>query len=71
VSHVAVPSLLDGIVVDVNDPVQVSHDDLGNFMKLMEVIHPLVVVDEGWQCKRSQVANGDLIGSRVLDDFRA
>jgi hypothetical protein len=67
VTHVRVLGLDDGVIVDVDDPVQVLGDDLGDGVQLLEVV--LSIVDERGQGERGQVADGDLVGGRVLDDF--
>jgi len=67
VAHVRVLGLDDGVVVDVDDSVQVLGDDLGDSVELFKVV--LSVADERGQGERGQVADGDLVGSRVLDDL--
>ena len=69
VTHVAVASLDDWIVVLVNDLAQVERNDLGDLVELLEVV--LVAADEGRERKRRQVADSGLIRRRVLDDLSA
>jgi hypothetical protein len=71
VAEVAAACLFNRVVVDLNDLVQVAGDDLCDFMELLEVKLATLVVNERRQGKRSQVANGDLIGSGVLDNLSA
>ncbi len=54
VAHVAVAGLGDGVVVDVDDAVEVAHDDLGDLVQLGEVVGAGVVVDEGRQGQRTR-----------------
>lgn len=70
VAHVGLASLGNGVVVDVNDSVQVEGDDLGDGVELLEVVL-LVGGDEGWESDGGEVADGDLIGGRVFDDLGA
>jgi uncharacterized protein (UPF0297 family) len=56
-------------VVDVNDLVEVGNDDLADVVELLEVVDS--VLDERGEGERGQVADGDLIRGRVLDDLRA
>ena len=71
VAHVAVVGFLDGVVVDVDDPVEVADDDLGDLVQPLEVVRGILVVDEGGKSERRKVANSDLIRSRVLNDLSA
>ena len=66
---VRVTCFRNGVVVHVNDTVEVERDDLRDVMKLLEVV--LVSMDEGWKSKRSKIANGGLVGCRVLDNLSA
>lgn len=70
VAHVGLASLGNGVVVDVDDAVQVERDHLGDVVKLLEVVR-LVGADEGGERDGSEVADGDLIRRGVLDDLRA
>lgn len=70
-AHVAVASLYDRVVVDINNLVEVANDNLSDFVKLLKVISALVVVNESWQSKRCQIADSDLIRSRVLNNLSA
>ena len=68
-AHVASLCFGHGVVVDVNDLVQVLGDNLGDLMQLVKVKFGSLGVDELWQCKRRQIAYSDFIGSRVFNDF--
>jgi hypothetical protein len=52
-----------------DDLVQVLGDNLGNSVQTLEVVG--TVGNESRKRQRGQVADGDFIGSRVLDDFGA
>ncbi len=67
VTHVGVASLRDGVVIDVDDLVQVLGNDLGDVVELLEVV--LAIGDESGEGERGQIADGNLIGSRILDDL--
>lgn len=67
VAHVGATSLRDGVVVAVDDAVEVDSDDLGDIVELLEVVG--TVLDEGWKGDGSQVTNSGLLWRRVLDDF--
>lgn len=58
-AHVRTTSFRDGIVVDVDDLVQVVRDNLGDIVESLEVV--LAVGDESWEGDRRQVANGRLV----------
>lgn len=68
-AHVRVAGLDDRVVVHVDDAVQVERDDLGNLVKLLEVV--LVAADERRESERGKVTDGSLIRRRVLDNLRA
>jgi hypothetical protein len=67
VTHVRVFGLDDRVVIDVDDSVQVLGNNLGNSVELLKVVLP--VADESGQGERGQVADSNLVGSRVLDDL--
>ena len=83
VSHVTVSCLDNRVVVSGNDldislctkrrrltySVQVLGNDLGNLVELLEVVDSLLHVDKCGKSEGSQVTDGNLVGSRVLDDF--
>lgn len=71
VSHVAVASFRNGVVVHINDPVQVANDSLCDLVQLLEVVAGLVVVDERGKGKRGKVADSNLIRGTVLDNLSA
>ena len=58
-----------GVVIDVNHFIEVSGDHIGDFTELLEVER--VIHNHGREVDRGQVADGDLVGRRVLDDLRA
>ncbi|KAG9533704.1 hypothetical protein KCU93_g71, partial [Aureobasidium melanogenum] len=69
VAEVALASLRDRVVVDLDNLVQVLGDNLNNLVKLLEVELLLAHVYEGGKSEGSQVADGDLIRSSVLDNL--
>jgi hypothetical protein len=71
VAEVAAACLLDGVVVDLDDLVQVACDNHGDLVELVEVELATLVVDKGREGKRSQVAHGYLIGCSELDNLSA
>lgn len=70
-AHVAPPSLRHGVVVDVDDLVQVLDEHLSDIMKLLEVINSLLDIDKGRKCQGCKVADSDLIRGSVLDNLAA
>ena len=68
-AHIRPPSFWDGIVVDVDDAIEVKCDNLCDIMQLLEVVH--AIADESGQREGGQVANGGLVGRGVLNDLRA
>lgn len=70
-TEVASSCFFNRIVVHVDDLVQVADKNLGDFMEFPEVIFAVNRIDEGWQGKRGQVADSNLIGSRKLNDLSA
>jgi hypothetical protein len=69
VAHVRALGLLDGVVILVDDPVQVHRQDLDDLVEHLEVER--AVLNEGGQSDRAEVAHGGLIWRRVLHDLRA
>jgi hypothetical protein len=67
VTHVRVLGFLNGVIVDVDDLVQVLGYDLGDLMKLLEIV--FAVGDERGQREGGQVTDGDLVRSRVFNDL--
>lgn len=67
VAHVRGPGLLDGVVVHIDDLVEIVRNNLGDVVQLLEVVH--AVLNEGGQRERGKVAHGGLFGRRVFDDF--
>jgi len=68
-AHVGLAGLWNGIVVHIDDTIQVESDCLGDFVKLLEIIFS--VLDEGGESQRCKVADSRLVRRRVLNDFRA
>jgi len=68
-AEVGATSFGDGVVIDVDDAVQIEGDHLGHIVQLLEVVS--TVCDEGWESKRRQVAHGGFIRGGVLDDLGA
>mmetsp|Transcript_43526 Transcript_43526/g.93229 ORF Transcript_43526/g.93229 Transcript_43526/m.93229 type:complete len:535 (+) Transcript_43526:75-1679(+) len=71
VPHVGVAGLREGVVVPVNDLVQVASDDLCHFVEALEVVLLTSLLDECWQGDRGQVAHSHLVLGSVLDDLSA
>jgi hypothetical protein len=67
VPEVAAARLLYRIVVDFNNLVEVTSDNLGDLVKLFEVVAVAVIIHESWKGKRSKVADSDLIRSGVFN----
>ena len=59
----------DGVVVDVDDAVQIIGDDLGDIVQFLEVV--LAVDDEGWESKRGKIAHGSLVRGGIFNNFCA
>ena len=57
------------VVVDINDAVQVERHNFGDIVEFLEVIG--TILNKGGESKRGEVAHGNFIWCRVLDDFRA
>ena len=68
-AHIGILCLLDGVIVAVDDAVEVRVIDLGHFKELLMVECSLV--DKPRQRDRGQVADGDFIGGGVFDDLCA
>jgi len=68
-AHIGRPRFGDGVVVDIDDAIQVECDDLGNIVQLLEVV--LAVGDKGRERDGREVTNRGLIRGGVLNDFRA
>jgi hypothetical protein len=68
-ARVGLPRFRDGVVVDVDDAVQVECDNLSNIVQLLEVV--LAVRDKGRERDGCEVANRSLIRGGVLDDLCA
>ncbi|KAE9386491.1 hypothetical protein BT96DRAFT_1084458 [Gymnopus androsaceus JB14] len=72
--HVGTTSFWDGVVVAVDDSVEIERDSLGYIVELLEVICGLargVFGDVGGEGKGSKIANSSLIGRRVFNDLGA
>jgi len=68
-AHVGLPRFGNGVVIDVDDAIQVVCDNLSNVVQLLEVV--LAVGDKGRERDGREVADRRLIWGGVLDDFRA
>lgn len=67
VTHVRATCFRDGVVVDVDDAVEVERDNLGNVMQLLEVVDP--ILDERREGDGGEVADGGLVRRRILDNL--
>ena len=68
-AEVRATSFGDGVVIDVDDAVQIVGDHLGYIVQLLEVVS--TIGDEGWESKRRKVAHGSFVRGGVLDDLSA
>src|SRR5689334_19956268 len=59
VSEVALLGFFNGVVVDVDDLVQVAGHNLSDLVQATEVVFTTGLVNECWQRQRSQVADSD------------
>lgn len=71
VTEIASSCFFYRIVVHVDDLVQVADNNLCDFVQFCKVIHVVSCVDEGGQSKRCQVADGNFIGSSILNNLSA
>ena len=70
VAHVGALGLFKRIVVDVDDAIEVARDDARHLEQLVEV-KGAIVAHVPVERQRGQIAHGDLVLARVLDDLRA
>jgi hypothetical protein len=63
-TEVGFASLGDGVMVDIDDAVDIECDGLGDSVKLLEVV--LAIGDVCWRCKGGKVAYGGLIREEYL-----
>ena len=70
-AHVGVASLFHGVVVDVNDTVQVARGVVGDVVEELVVEHTVAHVDELGQGDGGQVADRHFVLGGVLHDLRA
>lgn len=68
-THVGSASLRNGIVIYIDDAVEVAGDDLRNIVKLLEIV--LAVRDESREGERGKITDGGFLWRRVLYDFSA
>lgn len=68
-AEVAIPCLGDGVVVDIDDFVEVCGDYLGDFHQ--SIVIEDSVINELLEVDRSEIANSYFIWVGVLDDFGA
>lgn len=66
-AHVGGASLRNGVVIYIDNAVQVAGDDLRDIMKLLEIV--LAVRDESRESERGKVTDGGFLRRRVLYDF--
>merc|ERR1719234_1894906 len=71
VSHVAVPSLLHGVEVHLNDLVQVLRRHLGHLLQALKVVGVRLLVHKSIDGNGGKIADSYFIRSRVLHDFCA
>merc|ERR1719234_2437287 len=71
VSHVAVPRLLNGVEVHLNDLVQVLRCHLGHLLKALKVVGVRLLVHKCIDGNGCKIADCYFIRSRVLYDFCA
>jgi len=60
VAHVRPARFGDGVVVSIDDAIQVERDGLGHVVELLEVV--LATPDESWEREGSEVAHGYFFG---------
>ena len=68
-AHVGFARLRYGVVVDIDDAVEVARNYLGDIVELLEVV--LTVVDEGRDGERSEIAYSSFVRGRIFDDLSA
>ena len=68
-AHVGLPRFRDGVVIDVDNAVQVKCDNLGNVMQPLKIV--LAMGDKARERDGREVADRSLIWGGVLDDLRA
>src|SRR5277367_5132981 len=66
-THIGSTSFFDGIIIDVDNLVEIVCDDLNDIVQFLEI--EFLVVDKGRKSDTRQVTYGNFIGSRVFDDF--
>merc|ERR1719234_1888195 len=71
VSHVAVPRLLNGVEVHLDDLVQVLRRHLGNLLQTLKVVGVRFLVHKSIDGNGCKIADSYLIRSRVLYNFCA
>ena len=62
VTHVGATGLGDRIIVDINDTIEVEGDDLGDIVKLLEIVLAGLGVDEARESDRGEITDGNFIG---------
>ena len=68
-AHVRPTGLRDGIVVDINDAVEVVRHDFRDVVEFLEIVD--AINDEGGESKKGKVADGCFVWGRVFYDCGA
>lgn len=71
VSHIALSGFGDGVMIDFDDFVEVSGQDLNDFVEAAEIVFSSSGIYKGRKSEGSQVADGDLVRCGVLNDLSA
>ena len=71
VAEVAAASLFNRVVVDFNDLIEIMSHDLGHFVEFGEIVFSTIVVHEGWEGKRSEIAHSHFVRCGIFDDLGA
>jgi len=69
VAHVGPTGLRNGVVVDIDDSVEVVCDNLGDIVKFLEVV--LAICNKRGESQRCKVANSCLFWGGVFHNLRA
>ncbi len=66
-ASIGITALLRGLLIEINDLIQVVRENRSHLTKSLEVEGP--TLHETRQAQRTQIADGCLVGRRVLNDF--